>query len=43
MYYPEEQLRPLFETYDRDSSGSLDYQEFAMAVFGHESAAKGQM
>ena len=43
MYYPEEQLRPLFNSYDRDSSGSLDYQEFAMAVFGQESAAKGQV
>ena len=43
MYFPEEQLRPLFEIYDRDSSGSLDYQEFAVAVFGEESAAKGQM
>ena len=43
MYYPEEQLRPLFDTYDRDGSGSLDYSEFAVAVFGQESAAKGQI
>lgn len=43
MYYPEEQLRPLFETYDKDSSGSLDYTEFAVAVFGEESGAKGQL
>ena len=41
MYYPESQLRPLFDLYDRDGSGSLDYREFAMAVFGEESAAKG--
>lgn len=43
MYYPEEQLRPLFDSYDTDSSGSLDYTEFAVAVFGEEAAAKGQM
>ena len=43
MYFPEEQLRPLFNTYDQDGSGSLDYREFAMAVFGRESAGKGQM
>jgi len=43
MYYPEDQLRPLFQTYDRDGSGSLDYTEFAIAIFGQESAAKGQM
>ena len=43
MYYPEDQLRPLFQAYDKDGSGSLDYTEFAMAVFGQESAAKGQM
>ena len=41
MYYPEDQLRPLFQAYDKDGSGSLDYTEFAMAVFGQESAAKG--
>ena len=43
MYYPEEQLRPLFDTYDKDGSGSLDYTEFAVAVFGEEASAKGQM
>ena len=41
MYYPEEQLRPLFTTYDKDASGTLDYMEFAVAVFGEESAARG--
>ena len=41
MYYPEDQLRPLFNTYDKDSSGTLDYTEFAVAVFGEESGAKG--
>ena len=43
MYYPEDQLRPLFDTYDKDSSGTLDYTEFAVAVFGEESGAKGQL
>ena len=43
MYYPPEQLKPLFETYDQDGSGNLDYTEFAVAVFGQESAQKGQM
>ena len=43
MYYPEEQLRPLFTSYDTDSSGSISYAEFAVAVFGEEAAAKGQL
>lgn len=33
MYYPEEQLRPLFNAYDQDGSGELDYKEFAGAIF----------
>jgi len=41
MYYPEAQLKPLFDTYDEDKSGSLDYREFATAVFGRESSGKG--
>lgn len=43
MYYPEQQLRPLFNIYDRDGSGSLDYAEFTLAVFGRESSGKGQV
>ena len=43
MYYPEDQLQPLFNSYDRDGSGSLDYTEFAVAVFGEEASNKGQM
>lgn len=38
MYYPPEQIKPLFESYDKDRSGSLDYKEFASAVFGKEVA-----
>ena len=34
-------LQPLFTTYDKDASGTLDYTEFAVAVFGEESAARG--
>ena len=43
MYYPEEQLRPLFNSYDRDGSGAVDYQEFALALFGEEAAAKATL
>lgn len=43
MGLPDDQLRPLFESYDTDSSGSLDYTEFAVAVFGEEAGARGQM
>jgi len=43
MYYPENQLRPLFASYDTDRSGSLDYREFAMAIFGQEAAAKASV
>jgi len=38
MYFPEEQLAPLFAEYDTDKSGSLDYKEFAMAIFGSEAS-----
>lgn len=34
MYYPPEQLKPLFEVYDADGSGLLDYKEFTAVVFG---------
>ena len=43
MYYPEAQLKSLFDIYDRDGSGALDYQEFAIALFGEEAASKGQL
>lgn len=36
LYYNEKQLAPLFQTYDRDGSGELDYQEFASIVFGSD-------
>jgi Ca2+-binding EF-hand superfamily protein len=36
MYYPREQLEPLFRQYDQDGSGNLDYKEFACIVFGEE-------
>jgi len=40
MYYPEAQLKPLFGEYDRDSSGSVDYKEFAQIVFGEDSTTQ---
>ena len=43
MYYPEEQLQPLFNSYDVDRSGEVDYQEFALALFGKEAAAKATL
>ena len=41
MQFPEQQLRPLFDEYDKDGSGSLDYGEFTLAVFGREASGKG--
>jgi len=34
MHYTEAQMKPLFDLYDKDKSGTLDYQEFATIVFG---------
>ena len=39
--YPEQQIQPLFNIYDADQSGYLDYKEFAIIVFGEEAASKG--
>lgn len=40
MYYPPEQLKPLFDFYDSDSSGAVDYKEMTAAVLGAEVANK---
>ena len=36
-------MRPLFNSYDTDGSGKLDYREFAAAIFGQDSVAKGAL
>ena len=33
MSYPEPTLQGLFDEYDVDSSGSLDYRELAFLIF----------
>jgi Ca2+-binding EF-hand superfamily protein len=42
LYYSEDELYPLFQQYDQDGSGSLDYKEFSCIVYGADNA-KGQM
>ena len=39
MYYPENQLRPLFNEYDLDGSGAVDYKEMSKAIFGEDSTS----
>ena len=36
-------MKELFSRIDKDGSGSLDYAEFTLAVFGRESQGKGQV
>ena len=43
MYYPPEQLKPLFASYDTDGSGAVDYKEFSTAIYGPEGAAKAMV
>jgi Ca2+-binding EF-hand superfamily protein len=33
MYYPQQQMRQLFEGYDANQNGSLDYKELAFNLF----------
>jgi Ca2+-binding EF-hand superfamily protein len=40
MYYPPEQLKPLFDYYDSDGSGAVDYKELTAVVFGNEVSNK---
>jgi len=42
LYYPPSDLQPLFEAYDTDQSGSLDYKEFSAILFGNRETLKGQ-
>lgn len=34
LYYSADQLKPLFQSYDTDRSGALDYKEFSAIIFG---------
>jgi Ca2+-binding EF-hand superfamily protein len=34
MYYPQSTLEALFQEYDKDGSGSLDYRELALMISG---------
>lgn len=33
MYYPHKQIHDLFNSYDSDQSGSIDYRELAFRLF----------
>jgi Ca2+-binding EF-hand superfamily protein len=33
MYYPQQQMRQLYEGYDANQNGSLDYKELAFNLF----------
>ena len=41
LYYSPLEIQPLFEEYDADRSGSLDYKEFSAIVFGNKDTLKG--
>lgn len=41
LYYSQQEMLPLFKSYDTDGSSSLDYKEFSAMVFGEDSV-KGQ-
>ena len=40
MYFPAPELQVLFDSYDQDASGALDYREFTLAVFGKAEQSK---
>ncbi len=42
LYYTPLELEPLFQEYDTDASGALDYKEFSAIVFGNKDTLKGQ-
>lgn len=42
LYYSPQEIQPLFEEYDTDNNGSLDYKEFSAIVFGNRDTLKGQ-
>lgn len=42
LYYSPAEMLPLFEVYDVDGSGFLDYKEFSSIIFGNRDMLKGQ-
>ena len=42
LYYSPEELTPLFEAYDVDGNGVLDFKEFSSIIFGNRDTLKGQ-
>ena len=42
LYYTKEELLPLFNLYDVNGNGDLDFKEFSAIIFGGE-APKSQM
>jgi Ca2+-binding EF-hand superfamily protein len=42
LYYSPQEVEPLFQEYDVDAKGQLDYKEFSAVVFGNRDTLKGQ-
>ena len=42
LYYSPLEVQPLFQEYDADGNGQLDYKEFSAVVFGNRDTLKGQ-
>jgi Ca2+-binding EF-hand superfamily protein len=42
LYYSQEEMAPLFQLYDVNGNGEIDFKEFSAMLFGGE-APKGQM
>jgi len=42
LYYAPHELEPLFNEYDSDQNGHLDYKEFSAIIFGNRDTLKGQ-
>jgi len=42
LYYSQQEVLPLFQAYDTNGNGQLDYKEFSAIVFGNHDTLKGQ-
>ena len=42
LYYSPAEMQPLFQYYDGNGNGVLDYKEFSSIVFGNSDMLKGQ-